>query len=339
MAAAGTAAPVHPADAEALARHERVRAARLRLTMLVGSLAAMIVVGFVGFLLFLAGGVTGALGLTALRWRMLAVLLLVGAPLVVGASVALVRLARPVAARARGAMRAVFDRQLLWRMRVMLRPRTRAFAGGEVAGATFAGDEVGRGYFDIVTGAAPSRGACWLAAGDIDGVTLEAGLVFLTVQSAFNALAQYRSDVAPADVLRVLGQVLEENVRHRLRAAESVRLVVCLLRPDGSFLHASTPPAAGVRVCRAADGALVEPGGRLAPGDLLVLHTDSLVGARSPAGEAYGAARLGAELARLRDQPPQVLCRELEASVARWVAPAPPPGTLVVARFDPGAGS
>jgi sigma-B regulation protein RsbU (phosphoserine phosphatase) len=65
-----------------------------------------------------------------------------------------------------------------------------------------------------------------------------------------------------------------------------------------------------------------EAGAVLRKGDALLLYTDGVSEAMSPAAEEYGDARLEKELIRLRSRQASDICREVVASVTAFAAGA-----------------
>jgi len=73
----------------------------------------------------------------------------------------------------------------------------------------------------------------------------------------------------------------------------------------------------------------------LRPGDVLVLYSDGLIEATSPAGEEYGEGRLHELLATVGAGSPDDLRDAILASASAFLGPAAPRDdvTLVVAKF------
>jgi hypothetical protein len=145
--------------------------------------------------------------------------------------------------------------------------------------------------------------------GDASGHGMTAGLVMAVAHAAFRT--QLETDPAPAAMLATLNRILCRTGGPRAFFG----CVYLLVSPDGSFTGsvAGHPPAlrldpAGEIRERIGKGAyplgIKSPlsweafSGLLAPGEMLVLHSDGLSEARDPSGVEFGAARLDASVRR-----------------------------------------
>jgi hypothetical protein len=332
-----TAATTTSAPPVATARR-RTRAARIAQVVLRPSMAfaasAFVAAGLgLAALLMVAGPLAGHLGLPALGGRLLTSLTVVATAVTALAAAVLSYGLVPLIRQSRARLRTMRGQLLVWRMRALLRPRIApgGVRAGEIAAATLAGDEDGADYYDLI----PDRGGCWIAVGEIGGASLESGLVFVMIQSALNALVQYRSRLPPEEILRLLRDVLRENVRGRLGVGTSARLSLAHVTADGEVLYAGTPER--LDIFRAADASweTIASGGAaaLAPGDLLVLHTNRLVTATDSSGRPWGKERLRAEVVRACHLAPHVICSAIEQQAGAWAASRPGGGSLVVLRY------
>ncbi|HEX6099982.1 MAG TPA: PP2C family protein-serine/threonine phosphatase [Thermoanaerobaculia bacterium] len=163
--------------------------------------------------------------------------------------------------------------------------------------------EVGGDYYDYFV---EDRHIA-LVCGDVAGHGMASGLVLAALRSGFTLLRESLHD--PAAVLRRLHDLVAQTSRRRMLVTVSVALVgpnqatiasaghppVILRRADGTVrtIDLYAPPL-GVRLPVNIPQQTID----LAPGDVLVLHSDGIYETRSPAGEDYGLDRL-AEVVRL----------------------------------------
>jgi PAS domain S-box-containing protein len=165
---------------------------------------------------------------------------------------------------------------------------------------------IGRGW-GFVIGSAAGRGD-------------EAAAVTAMVRNGLRVLSAYEKD--PGEALRKVNDALVAQrtgmfvmaaagfVRGRkVRLASAGHHPAALLQPDGSVRYSG---GGGVPL-GFEEGAI--PAAEeipLAAGDTLLLYSDGLVGARSPAGESYGEDRLTEVLARCAGQPPGAVVKAIE---------------------------
>jgi predicted ATPase/serine phosphatase RsbU (regulator of sigma subunit) len=232
------------------------------------------------------------------------------------------------------------------RIQTGILPRTLAVRGLEIAATMRPATEVGGDYYDVV----PTGDGCWIGIGDVAGHGLPSGLVMVMIQSGVAALARQEPDAAPGRLLRVLNELLFENIRGRLRQDEHATLVLIRYRADGTLTFAGAHEQ--IIVCRAADGSceLVDTPGawvggmpqlppppegtcRLQPGDLLLLYTDGVLEARNSQRQSFGLERLCAELSRVREQSVEAIRDHLLETVMRWMEVQDDDVTLLVARY------
>ncbi len=186
-------------------------------------------------------------------------------------------------------------------------------------------EAVGGDYYEVL----PTESGFWIAAGDVSGHGLNAGLVMLMLQSALAALAIYTPNARPAEILAATNRLLVENIRCRLGGDDHVTLVLMHISLDGNFVFAGGhEPLLVLRAdtgkCEVIDTLgpwmgilpdigrnLTERRGRLEHGDLLLLHSDGIVEAGARNHQAYGLERLCAAVERLHDQPAEIICQEI----------------------------
>jgi serine phosphatase RsbU (regulator of sigma subunit) len=222
------------------------------------------------------------------------------------------------------------------RIQIGILPKNFDVPGFEIATLMRPAEAVGGDYYELL----PTESGFWIAAGDVSGHGLTAGLVMLMLQSALGALAIYTPNARPAEILKATNRILVENIRRRLGGDDHVTLVLMHVMRDGSFIFAGGhEPLLIVRAasgkCEVVDAIgpwmginesidkhLLEGSGKLDPGDLLVFHSDGVVEAGASRREPYGLERLCAAVEGLRDQPAQVICREVLRQARAW-APGP----------------
>ena len=157
--------------------------------------------------------------------------------------------------------------------------------------------EVGGDYYDYFV----EDGHIALVCGDVAGHGMASGLVLSALRSGFTLLRDSLHD--PAAVLRRLHDLVAQTSRRRMLVTVSVVLVspgratiasaghppVILRRAGGSVetLDLYAPPL-GVRLPVNIPSRTID----VAPGDLLLLHSDGIYETRSPGGEDYGLDRL-----------------------------------------------
>jgi sigma-B regulation protein RsbU (phosphoserine phosphatase) len=239
--------------------------------------------------------------------------------------------------------------EIAQRLQVSMLPRTVQIPGVELAAAMVPASEVGGDYYDVI----PAADGAWIGIGDVAGHGVQAGVIMLMVQSTMNAIVGARPDAAPREVLGLLNRVLYGNIRERLQTDEHVTLSLLRFRRDGRVVFAGAHE--DMVVCRGGDapcdviatpgpwmGAVRDVTGSLADGvvtlgagDLLVLFSDGITEARSPAGDRFGIERLCAEIERRRAEAPDRIRAAVFSAVTSFTGPAPQEDdmTLLVLRY------
>jgi hypothetical protein len=172
-------------------------------------------------------------------------------------------------------------------------------AWADICSTSIPATEVGGDYYDYFV----DGDRIALVCGDVAGHGMAAGLVLAAMRSGFTLLRDSLHD--PATVLRRLQDLVGQTSRRRMLVTVSVVLVDHATQ-RATIASAGNPPV----IHRQADGRvetidLFAPplGVRLpvtipqrtidiAPGDVLVLHSDGIYETRSQAGEDYGLDRL-----------------------------------------------
>jgi sigma-B regulation protein RsbU (phosphoserine phosphatase) len=234
------------------------------------------------------------------------------------------------------------------RIQTSILPKRYDVAGLEIAARMIPASEVGGDYYDVFA----MGDGCWVGIGDVAGHGLSAGLEMLMVQSVVSALVRHSPRATPSEHVRILNQVLYDNIRDRLGQDEHITLT--LLRYDaGVFTFAGAHEE--ILVCRAAGGAcehIQTPGTwlggmrdisrvtkdsklELAPGDLMALYTDGITEAMNAKGVQFGDERLTRILEENRDQPAAVVRDRVIEAVQAWQAHQDDDISVVVIRRSP----
>ena len=233
------------------------------------------------------------------------------------------------------------------RIQVGILPKSFEVPGFDIAALMRPAEAVGGDYYELL----PTESGFWIAAGDVSGHGLTAGLIMLMLQSALAALAIHTPNAGPAQILKATNRLLVENIRRRLGGDDHATLVLMHVLRDGTFIFAGGHEP--ILILRAASGRcevvealgpwmgiqdsverhLHEETGKLEPGDLLIFHSDGVVEAGASHRASFGLDRLCAAVERLRDRPAQVMCQEVLGECRGW-APGPQQDdmTIVVVR-------
>jgi sigma-B regulation protein RsbU (phosphoserine phosphatase) len=232
-------------------------------------------------------------------------------------------------------------------IQVSLLPAKIEVPGLEVATHMTPATEVGGDYFDVI----PDERGCWICIGDVAGHGLTAGLVTVMLQSAIASVIHANPYVTPTELIVAVNTIVYENVRRRLKQKEHVTLTVIRYEQAGQLTYAGAHEE--ILVCRAAGGPclrLPTPGAwiavdpvirrhtqestfQLRRGDTMVLYTDGVTEAMSPAGKQFGPDRLCAGIEAHRGRPAAEVEAHLVGELKRW-APAPDDDTtLMVIRY------
>lgn len=213
------------------------------------------------------------------------------------------------------------------RLQTSLVPADPTAPGLDVAASMLTATEVGGDYYDVV----PHEGGAYVGIGDVAGHGLPAGIVMLMVQSAVAALVRTAPHAPPSVLVGQLAAVVHDGVKNRLRQAEHVTLT--LLRWDAArrtLVHAGAHEdilvfRAGARAVERhpthgtwlgltpdVSAALRDTEVTLAPGDVVLLHTDGITETRGEGGALFEleglerafavAAREGGGAAAIRDR-------------------------------------
>jgi sigma-B regulation protein RsbU (phosphoserine phosphatase) len=234
------------------------------------------------------------------------------------------------------------------RIQTSILPKAYDVAGLEIAARMIPASEVGGDYYDVFA----MGDGCWVGIGDVAGHGLSAGLEMLMVQSVIAGLVRHAPRAAPSDHVRVLNQVLYDNIRDRLGQDEHITLTL-LRYEDGTFTFAGAHEE--ILVCRAAGGPcehIQTPGTwlggmrdvsratrdsklELQPGDLMVLYTDGITEAQNKDRTQFGDERFTRVIEENRNEPVEVVRDRVIEAVQAWQAVQDDDISIVVIRRRP----
>lgn len=198
-------------------------------------------------------------------------------------------------------------------------------AGIEIAGFSLPADAIGGDYFDYIP---LLRGRWGFVVGDVTGHGLGPSLLMAETRACLRVLAQTHEDAG--DILSQANRMLSydvgeerfvtlllasiDPVARTLNFANAGHPAALLFDRDGvvkATLKRSGPPL-GVR---SAYAYATSPELPLLPGDLLLLMTDGIEEAMSPAEEFFGTQRACDVVRAHRDQPAAAIVAALAAAV------------------------
>jgi sigma-B regulation protein RsbU (phosphoserine phosphatase) len=198
---------------------------------------------------------------------------------------------------------------------------------------------------DLYHGAASPDGTLALSLGDVSGKGVAAALGMAMAQGLLELIATLRPPLADVP------QIVNRSLLPYNEGSRYVTLASAILHPDGrlDILNAGHCPPIVFRRSGAIE--FVGSGGtflgllpsgqwdvetrQLDPGDTLVLYSDGVTDAESPAGREFGTNGLVEGLSGLAGQPPRSIVEELLRIVEAHRAgrPAPDDLTVLAARF------
>jgi serine phosphatase RsbU (regulator of sigma subunit) len=200
--------------------------------------------------------------------------------------------------------------------------------GFELAGATQPHDEVGGDYFDFIRVSDTRLG---IAIADVSGKGIPAALIMAGFRMSL--LAEIRNEFSMRAVMRKVNSLLHESTE-RDKFVTMFYGVLDFKNRVLSFSNAGhNPPlllraGGGVEYLLEGGVALgVLPDARyeerplaIQPGDVLLLYTDGVSEAESPAGEQFGPRRLEECLKQLRDGSANEILKGIVDAVTAWAA-------------------
>lgn len=217
-----------------------------------------------------------------------------------------------------------------------------AVGGMDIAGKTTACHTVGGDYFDFLSF---PDGRVGLLVGDVAGKGMPASLLMSSLQARVQVLFEEAGDLA-RKVTRLNKAVCSNCPDNRF-----ITFFMTVIDPaTGALVYANAghnPPlivrAAG-GIDRLREGGVIlgilsiakyqETMDQMLPGDVLVLYSDGVTEAASPADEDFGEERLAQLVASMRGKPAAQIIEAIETAVNEFTqgAPAADDFTVVVAR-------
>jgi DNA-binding LacI/PurR family transcriptional regulator/serine phosphatase RsbU (regulator of sigma subunit) len=234
------------------------------------------------------------------------------------------------------------------RIQTSVLPSNMASEGLEIAALMLPAAEVGGDYYDVI----PTPGGCWLGIGDVAGQGLPTGVVMLMLQSVVSGLVRTHPHSAPRDILCAANVVLFDNIRERMKQDEHMTLTLLHYEAgrvtfagahEDILIHRAATgqtewletPGTSIGATRDIEAATRDTTCALQQGDVLVLYTDGVTGARSRSGEPFGRKRLAAAVARLANEPVDTMRDGLLAEVRAWMSKQTDDLTFLIARHRP----
>jgi sigma-B regulation protein RsbU (phosphoserine phosphatase) len=226
-------------------------------------------------------------------------------------------------------------------------PKRLDVPGFDIAASMVTASEVGGDYYDLLR---TDDGGFWLGIGDVSGHGLDSGLMMLMIQSGLATLMRRDPHADPASLVALLNRMLYENIRVRLGRDDFATLSLFRFYPDGRFVVAGAHEDALIRRARTGQSEEVPTVGTwvgvnehagdqmknqsnyLDPGDVMVLYTDGITEAKSPAREQFELTRLAEALEAVHAEPAEEIGRRILSRVKAWSTEQADDQTLVVIR-------
>jgi len=211
-----------------------------------------------------------------------------------------------------------------------LLPRKAPSVGGfDIAGVSFPAEAVGGDYFDYLP---MSDGCIGVVVADVSGHEIGGSILMAQTRAYLRALAQTRADVS--GILTRLNRFLLEDVQNKW-------FVTLFFTRLNSKTHSFSYAAAGhaAYLCRQcgsvetleptttplglaeSDKIQFVPEATLEPGDVLLMLTDGIPEARSPAGEFFGMDRITRIVDENRKRSAQIIVDDVLAAVEKFTGP------------------
>jgi len=208
-----------------------------------------------------------------------------------------------------------------------------ALTGFDIAGATYPAEATGGDYFDYLSMLHDRVG---LVVGDVAGHGVGPALLMAETRAYLRVLAGRREE--PGEILGRANSILAEDMggeryitlflgrldpaTRELSYASAGHPPGCVLGADGAVkaqLNRTGIPLG----LRAASDYTSAPPLTLVPGDLVVLLTDGIEEASSPAGELFGTERALDVVRSYRDKPARAIVEALYAATREFAQGAP----------------
>jgi len=202
--------------------------------------------------------------------------------------------------------------------RSFLPARNPEVPGFDIAGANYSSDRVGGDYYDFIR---ITDGQLGIVVGDVSGKGIAAALIMAAFRASL--IAEIRNNYAMRTTMGKVNRLLWESVE----ADRFVTALFGVLDMGGrrlTYVNAGHNPALLYRGTTGQFDTLDPTGPLLGtfegatfkervveirPGDVLVMYTDGVTEAMSPAGELFGEERLRAEITARKDEPAAVVLR------------------------------
>jgi sigma-B regulation protein RsbU (phosphoserine phosphatase) len=231
------------------------------------------------------------------------------------------------------------------RVQVSILPTEWKIPGLDVAASLLPGQLPGADYFDV----RPDPAGAWLCVGSARGGGLGPSLLVPMLQSIVASLCQSLGLVEPDQLLARALEVLQDHIEKRMRERQHVSLLVARYTSDGRVRFAAD--YAGVALCPWHGSPTrpafvlsgVSPRGealmtgelRLAPHDLLLLHTQGLTRSSDFEDAPIGDEHIGRELEKNRAGPVEKIRDGLLGMVERWSGKRADLSVIVGRRLGP----
>jgi sigma-B regulation protein RsbU (phosphoserine phosphatase) len=212
----------------------------------------------------------------------------------------------------------------------------------DIAGANYSSDRVGGDYYDFIRIADDQLG---IVVGDVSGKGIAAALIMAAFRASL--IAEIRNNYAMRTTMGKVNRLLWESIEpdrfvtalfgvldmgaRRLTYVNAGHNPALLYRAASDQFETLDPtgPLLGTFETATFKERVVE----LRPGDVLVMYTDGVTEAMTPAGELFGEERLRREIEKRREEPAAKIVRGIwEAVLAFEAGEQEDDATLVVVR-------
>ncbi|MBM3773739.1 MAG: FHA domain-containing protein [Acidobacteria bacterium] len=197
-------------------------------------------------------------------------------------------------------------------------------------GSSTASHQVGGDYYDVI----PLSERTWAAAvADVAGKGVSSALLASLLQGAFLTISE-----DPARIATTLSRI-NEFLAERTEEGKYATIFHCLIERSGGFHYVNAGHCAPLLLHAGGQIESLEPTAmpagllpeaefaverrELAPGDRLIVHSDGVTEAQSPAGEFFGRKRLRESIARHAGLPASGLHEALRRELAEFTLGAP----------------
>ncbi len=239
------------------------------------------------------------------------------------------------------------EMEIAERIQTSILPKNVQIAGLDVAAVMLPASEVGGDYYDVI----PYTDGCWVGIGDVAGHGLRTGLVMMMIQGVVAALVHNDPRAQPRDVLRVVNEVMYQNVRERLGQDEHATLTLMRIERNGRMVFAGAhedmliyraatgrvevvpTPGTWIAAVKNIDMGTIDTEQWLEKGDLLVLYTDGVTEAMDEGQRQFGLERLAREVESVATDGVEQIRDHLVDAVRKHMARQDDDITVFVARY------